>query len=183
MNAVNAVVSHMLHHQEEAGHVLALRSAQSLLRLFANQYRFQCGSGSSILGQGGSGSEQGLWWPKIEQNLQLKKVCFDQKLQFTYNLKLGLHKGRPSYIKVFSPQKRTSSTSKHEISSLFLFDGVFFLSCIRIRIPSADSDPDSADQNQCVSGSARLHNSVHLFWLDHMDRSYLSMKFVHKIFR
>jgi hypothetical protein len=63
VNAVNAVVSHMLHHQEEAGHVLALRSAHSFLRYsgiivrsVADPYWFQFGSGSSILGQGGSGS-------------------------------------------------------------------------------------------------------------------------------
>jgi hypothetical protein len=30
-------------------------------------------------------------------------------------LSLGLHKGCPSYKEAFSPQKRTSSTSKHEI--------------------------------------------------------------------
>jgi hypothetical protein len=39
---------------------------------------------------------------------------FDQKLQFT---SLGLQKRRPSYCTgdAFSPQKRTSSTSKNEI--------------------------------------------------------------------
>jgi hypothetical protein len=39
----------------------------------------------------------------------------------------------------FSPQKRTSSTSKHEISLLALLD------------------PDPADQNQCGSGSTTQH--------------------------
>ncbi len=41
-------------------------------------------------------------------------------------------------------QKRTSSTSKHEISSLFsIFAGSLFR--VGIRIPSADPDLDLAD--------------------------------------
>jgi hypothetical protein len=43
-------------------------------------------------------------------------------------------------------QKRTSSTSKYEISSLFHF----------LRVTFALLDPDPADQNQCGSGSAAL---------------------------
>jgi hypothetical protein len=52
---------------------------------------------------------------------------------------------------VFSPQQRTSSTSKHQISSLFsIFAG-----------HSRPLDPDSAlaDQNQCGSGFETLIKS------------------------
>jgi hypothetical protein len=45
--------------------------------------------------------------------------------------------------KAFSPQKRTSSTSKLEISLLFSFFVVIFT--------LLDPDPDPADQNQCGS--------------------------------
>jgi hypothetical protein len=48
----------------------------------------------------------------------------------------------------FSPQKRTPSTSKHEISSLFsILVGLFY---------PLRSDPDPAEQSQCGSGSATL---------------------------
>ncbi len=36
--------------------------------------------------------------------------------KITVCLSLGLHKGDPSFRRRFSPQKRTSSTSKHEVS-------------------------------------------------------------------
>jgi hypothetical protein len=61
--------------------------------------------------------DPGFLCPKIEKNLQLKtffKKFFDQKLKFTYpyasikDVKVTKEK--------FSSQKRTSSTSKHEIS-------------------------------------------------------------------
>jgi hypothetical protein len=53
-------------------------------------------------------------WKKFRAE---KKIIyfFDQKLQFTY-LSLGHHKGRQATEEAFSPQKRTYSTSKHEIS-------------------------------------------------------------------
>jgi hypothetical protein len=51
-------------------------------------------------------------------------------------------------IEDFSPQKRTSSTSKHEVSLLLNFCGSFLPSWIRIRNPGADLD--LADQEQCV---------------------------------
>jgi hypothetical protein len=59
----------------------------------------------------------------------------------------------------FSPQKRTSSTSKDENSLLFLnFLGSFLPSRIRIRIRNlyADPDPDPTAQinaDPCGSGS------------------------------
>jgi hypothetical protein len=43
----------------------------------------------------------------------------------------------------FSRQKRTSSTSKHEISRFFLFLGIVFA--------ILDPNPDPAHQNQCES--------------------------------
>jgi len=46
------------------------------------------------------------------------------------------------WIENFSPQKRTSSTLKHENSILFFYIcGSFFPSWIRIRIQNADPDP------------------------------------------
>jgi hypothetical protein len=48
----------------------------------------------------------------------------------------------------FSPQKRTSSSSKHEISELFLIFWVIF------SLLGPVSDP--ADQNQCRPGSRTL---------------------------
>jgi hypothetical protein len=60
---------------------------------------------------------------------------FDQKLKFTLYLSLGLHlKDVQVTEEAFSPQKRTSSTSKHEISLFFLLFGSFLLSWMRIRI-------------------------------------------------
>jgi hypothetical protein len=65
-------------------------------------------------------------------------------------LSLGLHKGHTSYRRreVFSPQKRTSSISKHENSLLFsIFVVIFAL---------LDPDPDPAAQinaDPCGSGS------------------------------
>jgi hypothetical protein len=57
----------------------------------------------------------------------------------------------------FSPQKRTSSTSKDENSVLFsVFWGSFLPSWIRIRIRSLCADPDPTAQinaDPCGSGS------------------------------
>jgi hypothetical protein len=78
---------------------------------------------------------------KNKKNVQPTKNC-DSDVQATED---------------FSPQKRTSSTSKHEVSLLLNFRGSFLPSWIRIRIP--DADPDLADQDQCVpcvSGSTTL---------------------------
>jgi hypothetical protein len=49
---------------------------------------------------------------------------FDQKLQFTYPL--ATIKDVQATGEAFSPQKRTSSTSKHKIYQLFLFLWVTF---------------------------------------------------------
>ncbi len=104
------------------------------------------GSGSSISGwisiririRSGSGSnpDPGFWWPKIEKNYSCKKIWyfFYQILQFTYSIK-----DVQAAWEAFSPQKRTSSTSKHEISSnFFLFLWVIFL----LFLPSWIHSPD-----------------------------------------
>jgi hypothetical protein len=54
----------------------------------------------------------------------LKKITGGKKFdiflsKITISLSLGLHKGCPSYRRSLQPQKRTSGTSKHAISSLF----------------------------------------------------------------
>jgi hypothetical protein len=61
-------------------------------------------------------------------------------LKTTIYVSLGLHKGRPSYStdEAFSHQKRTSSTSKHEISSIFV--GSFLLSWIQPDLKSGSTD-------------------------------------------
>jgi hypothetical protein len=62
---------------------------------------------------------------------------------------LGLHEGRPSYKRSFSFQKRTSSTSKHEISYFFLL--------LRVIFALLDPDPDS--EYGSGSGSTNLIES------------------------
>ncbi len=65
-----------------------------------------------------SGSATLFWWPEME------KITAGKKFKFFWSkiaifLSHGLHKGRPSYRRSLQPsKKRTSSTSKHEISSL-----------------------------------------------------------------
>jgi hypothetical protein len=70
---------------------------------------------------------------------------FDQTFIFTYPL--DLHKGRTLYKlqkEAFSPQKRISGTTKHEISMLFPTWVIFAL-----------LDPDPDPHSQCKSGSSR----------------------------
>jgi hypothetical protein len=66
---------------------------------------------------------------KIKKYTPEKKISLDQKIRYNLGyLFLGLHKGFPSYRRSFQPQKRTSSTSKHEISKFFpTFVGHFAL--------------------------------------------------------
>ncbi len=62
-------------------------------------------------------------------------------IKITIFLSLGLHKGHPRYKReALSSQKRTSSSSKQEISKFFYFCGSFFPSLIRIQIPNTDPD-------------------------------------------
>jgi hypothetical protein len=89
-------------------------------------------------------TDPGFWWPKIGKNLQVKNtIFFEQILQFTYaSIKTVQAKGE-----AFIPQKRTSSTSKHEISKLFIF--------LWVRIPIPDPlnrwNPDP--EHWCTGGS------------------------------
>jgi hypothetical protein len=54
----------------------------------------------------------------MTKNFTVKKIfCFDQKLLFTYPY---ASKDAQADGEALSPQKRTSSTLKHEISLLFL---------------------------------------------------------------
>ncbi len=65
--------------------------------------------------------DPGFWWPKEEKNLQIKenviflKKCTDEK-KFTIYL---AQKDVQATGEAFSPQKKTFSTSKHEISEFF----------------------------------------------------------------
>jgi hypothetical protein len=62
-----------------------------------------------------SDPDPGFWWTKIWKNLQLKKkLNFQIKLQLTHPL--DSIKDIQATEEAFSPQKRTSSTSRHKIS-------------------------------------------------------------------
>ncbi len=73
--------------------------------------------------------DPGFWRTKIYKIYSWEKFFFGSKIAIY--LSLGSRKGRPS----LEPSKRTSSTSKHEISEFFFyFYGSFLPSWIRIRI-------------------------------------------------
>jgi hypothetical protein len=63
--------------------------------------------------------DPGFWWPKIEEKNIKKNLFLFLWSKIAIYLSLGLHKRRPSYGEAFSPQKRTSSTSKNESYELF----------------------------------------------------------------
>jgi hypothetical protein len=105
----------------------------------------------------GSGSSISCWIPiriqiRIRIQIQsgsrgfddqkLKKIYSWKKLHWSYikNYNLPIprpHKGRPRYKRSLQLSKRTSSTSKHEISSIFFyFCGSFLPSWIRIQLGS-----------------------------------------------
>ncbi len=74
-----------------------------------------------------------------------KKILIKKKLLFIYPL--ASMKDVQVTGEAFSPQKRTSSTSKHENSVLFFyFCGSFLPSWIRTRIRNLNADPDLATQ-------------------------------------
>ncbi len=68
-------------------------------------------------------------------------MVFDQKLQFSYHQ--ASIKNVQATGEAFSPQQRTSSIPKLEISSLFSIFWVIFA--------LLNPDPDPADKNQCGS--------------------------------
>ncbi len=113
-------------------------------------------SGSSIFPNCGSGDpipNPGFWRPKITIKFTAVKffhIFFITKIAIY--LSLGLHKGRTSY----RPQKRTSSTAKHENSFFFLY--------LWVILALLDPDPDPAthiDADPCGSGSG---SKTLLFW-------------------
>ncbi len=87
-------------------------------------------SGSTMLGQREYGSRD-IWRPKFVKILHVNKIyiAYDQNYNSTFYPRPP-HEGRPSYRgnqsigKAFSPQKRTTNTSKHQTSSLFSFCGL-----------------------------------------------------------
>jgi hypothetical protein len=87
------------------------------------------GSGSSILGQWGSGCGSGsgssvLWWPQSKIKLQLKK--FILFWWFAIYLSLGLHKGCPSYRRSLQPSKEKIQHFKRwKFCPFFFFLGHF----------------------------------------------------------
>ncbi len=72
-------------------------------------------------------------------------------------LSLCIPKRRPIYREAFSPQKRTSSTSKHEISYFFIFLWVIFA----LLDPDPDSESGSTDLTKSGSATLPSTNSVH----------------------
>jgi hypothetical protein len=95
---------------------------------------------------------------KIEKNLQLKKDCFfDQKLQLLPRMDVQA-KGE-----AFSPQKRTSRTSNHEISELFsTFVGHF---CPPGPDPDSESGSRSRSTDLIESGSGSEYWFLHIYFL------------------
>jgi hypothetical protein len=67
-----------------------------------------------------------------------KNLIFGSKIAIY--LPLGLHKDVQDTEEAFNPKKRTSSSSKHEISLLFLFFWVIF------ALPGPDPDSGSGSE-------------------------------------
>jgi hypothetical protein len=122
-----------------------------VLKLFHVVHWFS-GSGSRISGQYGPGSSSG------SRDLKTKNVKLSVKKIYKFNIfegknaihsSLGLHEGHPSFRRLRpSKEKRTSSTSKHEISFFFFF----FVSCLsgssRPKTTRIHANPDP-DQKHC----------------------------------
>jgi hypothetical protein len=107
------------------------RNMKYFCHCFGSEF-IESGSGSSILG-----------WIPIRIRIQdfddqkLKKIYNWKKIRYFFDQKLQFLIPRPTG-EAIRPQKRTSSTSKQEISKLFLFLWVIF--------SLLDSDPDSEYQ-------------------------------------
>ncbi len=97
-------------------------------------------------------------WKKFTAGKKLNNFG-NQKLPY-YLLSLGLQKGRPSYKEAFSSQKRTCSTSKHEISNFFLLLWVI-RSGFRIRFQI-----HWLDRMRLQSGSETLPMTSQTFQVD-----------------
>ncbi len=83
--------------------------------------------------------DPGFLWPKNWKKFTAENFYFISKT--IIYLSLGLHKGRPSYKKAFSSQKRTSSNSNHEITYFFLLLWVIFALLDPDPVPNTDPDP------------------------------------------
>ena len=88
------------------------------LSLYSNN---QCFRSVLVLNESGSGSSH---LAEYQSGSEARVLMSKQKWQFIYT-KASLHKIRPSYRRSLQPFKRTSSTSKHEISRIFFFVGHF----------------------------------------------------------
>jgi hypothetical protein len=85
----------------------------------------------------------------LKKKIQLKKIKFFFIITTIY-ISLSLHKGRPSYKKRLQlSKKRTSSTSKHEISKFFLLLWVIFA----LLDPDPDYEYGSGSTDPIESGS------------------------------
>jgi hypothetical protein len=75
-------------------------------------------------------------------------------IKITIYLRLRLHEGRPTYIRILQPLKDYIEHFKTtNFSSYFFFCGPLFPP---VRYP----DPDAGDQNVC--GSIRIRISIHI---------------------
>jgi hypothetical protein len=59
----------------------------------------------------------------------------------------------------FSPQKRTSSTSKNGINSIFYVCGSFLPSWIQIQIADPDKDPGTSLNPDSIRIRIRIHST------------------------
>ncbi len=126
--------------------------------------RIQSESGSSFLGQCGSGSEASSrsGSKSRDYDQKLKKINSLKKfhiilIKLAIYLSLGLHKWRASNRRSLQPSK--------ENMQHFKTWNFFTFSFLCILFALSDPDPDPADQNQCGSGSATLIYPVLLFSL------------------
>jgi hypothetical protein len=88
----------------------------------------------------GSNPDPGFWWPKFKKFTAKKNLIFFWSKNATYLFQASIMDVQASG-EAFSPQKRTSSTSKHEISSLFPFFEVIFALLEPLTWLNPDPDP------------------------------------------
>ncbi len=132
--------------------------------------------GSAFIWYGsGSGASLFYWIPiriwgfddqKLKKIYSWKKITnfLNQKLQFTYPQ--AFIKDVQATEEAFSPQKWTSSTSKHEIFKFFLLFGVIF------AILDPDTDPltwlnPNADAIHCIHPSEWIRRPAVLICISH----------------
>ncbi len=104
-------------------------------------HRFQCRSGSSILGQCGFGS--GDLNAKNVQNFSTKILIIS--IAIYLSLIHSLHEGCPSYRRSFRPFKREDPLIQNMICNFWIL--------IRIRIPGIPTKPTKISADPCGSWS------------------------------